>query len=150
MQTARAQTINATSQTATFYVDDLLIGIPIDRVQEINRHMEITHVPHAPDAVRGVINLRGEVVTVLDLRTALGIPECEVTRSTRNVIVQSGDQAVGLQVDRVSDIVSIPLHEIEPPPANLNGVDGRFFRGVYPTPQGIIVLLDVDEALADS
>lgn len=150
MKTAVETTNSATYlQTATFYVDDLLVGVPIDRVQEINRLTEVTTVPHAPSNIRGVINLRGEVVTVVDLRKTLGLSKIEVTPKTRNVIIQSEGQLIGLQVDCISDILSIPVDEIDQPPANVNGVDGRHFRGVYAIPTGIVVLLDVDVSLSD-
>ena len=139
----------APQQYATFYVGDILLGVDICAVQEINRQAEATRVPHAPEHIRGVINLRGDVATVVDLRNVLGLPRVEVTRDSRNLIVHSQDEAIGLLVDRVADIVAIAPEDISPSPANLNGVDGRFFRGVYATESAIIVLLDIEQALAD-
>ena len=118
-----------TDQIATFYVGELLLGLDIDGVQEINRLLEITPVAHAADCVCGVINLRGDVVTVLDLRTILQLPATEIGPNTRNVIIRSQDESIGLLVDQVADILAIPQDEISPPPANVSGVDGRFFSG---------------------
>lgn len=134
-------------QVATFYVENLLLAIDIDLVQEINRHLEITEVPHAPESVRGVINLRGEVVTVVDMRTILGLPRRAITPECRNVVIHSQGELIGLLVDRIADILSIPAREIDSPPANIDGVEGRFFKGVHTMDSSIAVILDVEEAL---
>lgn len=135
-------------QLATFYVGDLLLALPIDYVQEINRNLELTEIPDAPEHVRGVINLRGDVATVLDLRRVLGFSPAEVTPQSRNLIVRSGDESIGLWVDRIADIISVPSDEIGPSPANISGADGRFFKGVHRTDTDIVVLLDAGEVLS--
>ncbi|MCA9213451.1 MAG: purine-binding chemotaxis protein CheW [Planctomycetales bacterium] len=142
------RTSEKTVQVATFRVENLLLAIDVDVVQEINRHLNITEVPHAPENVRGVINLRGEVVTVVDMRTILGLPRGEVTRDCRNVVIHSEGELIGLIVDQIADILTIPIREIDPPPANVDGVEGRFFKGVYTMDNGIAVLLDVQGALS--
>jgi purine-binding chemotaxis protein CheW len=136
-------------ELATFYVGDMLMGIDIRQIQEIGRQVESTGVPHAPTHVRGVVNLRGEVVTVIDLRTVLELPSSSVTQQTRNVIVNSKGERVGLLVDRVADVVIVATSEIEPPPANLAGVDGRFFTGVFKLENELLIILDVEEVLGD-
>lgn len=136
-------------QYATFYVGDILLGIDIHQVQEINRQLNVTHVPHAPECVRGVINLRGEVTTVIDLRTILGLPETEVTQKTRNLIVHSQGEAVGLLVDGISDILTLRSDQISPPPTNVDGVQGRFFSGVHTLESEIVVILNLQEVLSD-
>lgn len=138
-----------TQQFATFYVGDLLLGVDIRLVQEINRQLDITPVPRAPKHVRGVINLRGEVATVINLRTVLGLPDAEVGRDTRNLIVHSQGEAIGLWVDRISEILSLNPNEISDPPSNVAGVDGRYFLGVHTLENDICVLLDVEQVLAD-
>ncbi len=138
----------ATSQYVSFYLGNLLLGLPIHQVQEINRHLDVTRVPHAAYMVRGVINLRGEVVTVIDLPQVLGLAPAEITRSSRNVIVHHGDQLIGLMVDDVADILEIHKKEITAPPANVSGVDGKFFKGVYTTTDDIVVILDLQETLS--
>lgn len=147
----QANTLHAesatTKQYATFRVGQLLLGLRIDLVQEINRHVDITPVPHAPESIQGCINLRGEVVTVVNLGPLLGLPDGPDIKQARNVIVHHEDQLVGLLVEEVSDILQIVDHEILPPPANLSGVQGRFFKGVYPTEDEIVVILDLAETL---
>ncbi len=135
-------------QLATFYVGDLLLALPIDYVQEINRNLDLTEVPHAPEHVRGVINLRGDVATVIDLRRILGFSPAEVTPQSRNLIVRSSDESIGLWVDQIADIISVSSEEIGPAPANVSGVEGRFFKGVYRTESEIVVLLDTGEVLS--
>lgn len=136
-------------QYATFFVGELLLGVDIRQVQEINRQVDVTTVPNSPPHVRGVINLRGEVATVIDLRTVLGMPSAEATRDTRNLIVHSQGEAIGLWVDRISDILTVRPDEVTPTPANVDGVDGRFFRGVYTQDSNLIVLLNIEQVLAD-
>ncbi len=139
----------ATSQpVVTFYVGPLLLGLPIAQVREINRQLDFTPVPHAPRLVRGVVNLRGEVVTVLDLHHVLGLPAGEVTPRTRNLIVFYRGEPVGLLVDQVADILEVDPQQMTPPPANVRGAEGRFFRGVVPLEHDILVLLELEEALA--
>lgn len=135
------------SQTATFYIGDLLLGLPIEQVKEINRHVNGTRVPHAPPSIRGVINLRGDVVTVIDLPTVLGLARSEITKNTRNVVIQSQNQTFGLLVDRIADVIAISADQIDSTPANVRGVDGRFFKGVYTLPTEIVVLLDIDQVI---
>ncbi len=132
----------------TFYVGNILIGADIRQVEEINRHVEVTTVPHAPKFVWGVINLRGDVVTVVDLRTILGLPPAEISKQTRNVVVRSNGEQIGLLVDQIADVVKARAGEIDPPPANVGGVEGRFFKGVCKLETELLIILDIDAALA--
>ena len=150
MTTATENTIvvdSAQREFATCYLNDLLIGIDIRQVQEINRHLEITEVPHSPDYVRGVVNLRGRVVTVLDLRTILGLEPTRITDQTRNIIVQADVEHVGLLADRIADVVLANDENIELPPANVNSIDSRFFQGVHQLDNDLMVVLDVNEVV---
>lgn len=135
-------------QLVTFNVGPLLLGLSIEQIQEINRNLDVTLVPHAPEFVRGVINLRGNVVTVIDLRTVWGLPAGQVTRQSRNLVVKTRGEQIGLWVDRILDTLIIRSDEIEPAPANIDGVDGRFFEGVYSTPTDVVVIARLDELLA--
>jgi len=132
-------------QLATFYLEDQLFGVDICEIQEINRQQDFTIVAHTPDYVRGVINLRGEVVSILDLRTILGLGETEFGLQTRNIILRSNGEPVGLVVDRLSDVTTVPVNEIEPAPANIPGVSARFMLGVYQAAAELIVILKVEE-----
>jgi purine-binding chemotaxis protein CheW len=134
-------------QLASFYVGDHLLGLDIYHVQEINRQFDITSVPHAPDYVRGVLNLRGEVVTAIDLRRILGLQSVPISAATRNLIVHHRGELVGVLVDRIADILSIPRDGVLPPPSNVIDVDNRFIEGVYTLDNDIVVILDVDEVL---
>lgn len=136
------------TQYVTFYVGGLLLGLPIDQVQEINRHLDVTRVPHSGASIRGVINLRGEVVSVVDLPRVLGFGSAVVTAASRNVIIHHNDEQIGLIVDDIADILPIRPENIRPAPANVKGVDGRFFKGVYTTDSQIAVILDVTETLS--
>ena len=134
-------------QLATFCLGDLVLGLPICQVQEISRRMDLTKVPHSPDYVRGVINLNGEVITVIDLRRVLGMPSVKHSKCSRNLIVNFDGEAVGLCVDKISDIIAVPAHELSSPLTNANGIEGRFFTGIYTTESSLIAILNIQEAL---
>jgi len=140
-------TANSELQFASFQVGDLLLGIEIHQVQEINRNLNLTPVPHAPEAVKGVINLRGEVVTVVDLRRVLGLPSVPCTRSTSNVIIKQGHEQVGLLVDQVAEVITCQSTEIDPLPENLAGIDSCFFSGVIKLQHNLLVVLNVTQSL---
>ncbi len=135
-------------QLTSFRLGELLLGIDIRCIREINRVIDITPVPDAPSLVTGVVNLRGEVVTVVDLRTILELPATEVTPRTRLMIVQSDEEAIGLLVDSVSDVATVLGSDEEPLPANVGGIDSRYFTGVYRVDSELLVVLDVAAALA--
>ena len=136
-------------QFATFYVGDMLLGVDIQQVQEINRQLNVTEVPHSPVHIRGVINLRGEVTTVADLRKILGLPPGEVTHEGRNLIVTSQGESIGFLVDRISDILTLRSDQTDPPPTNVDGVAARFFSSVHSMESEILVILNIEEALSD-
>lgn len=135
-------------QLVTFRLGELLLGIDIRCVREINRVVDITPVPDAPPQVSGVVNLRGEVVTVVDLRTVLELPAAAITPRTRLMIVQMDDEAIGLLVDRVADVATVHTSDEESLPANVSGIDSRYFTGVYRVGNDLLVVLDVTAALA--
>lgn len=140
---------DAEQQYATFYVGNMLLGIDIRQVQEINRQLEVTAVPHAPNYVRGVINLRGDVATVIDLPTVLGLPRAEITRESRNLIINSNGESIGCLVDRISDILTLRNDQINPPPTNIDGVEGKYFSGVHTLESEIVVILNIKELLSE-
>ncbi|MCE5266913.1 MAG: chemotaxis protein CheW [Planctomycetaceae bacterium] len=132
----------------TFCVGDLLLGAEICHVEEINRHVDVTPVAHSPEWVLGVVNLRGEVVTVLDLRWILGLGNNVTTATTRNVVVNAGGERIGFLVDRIADVVNASWSDIKAPPANLNGAQGRFLQGIYELDHGLLAVLNMEEVLA--
>ncbi len=136
-------------QLCTFFVGDLQLGANIQHVEEINRQLDVTPAPHSPPCVRGVVNLRGDVVTVVDLRTILGLPRAEIGANTRSVVVRSRDELIGLLVDRIGDVLTVSSDQIDQPLANLNSSDARFMTGVFKLKDRLLSLLDIDAALSE-
>lgn len=136
-------------ELATFYVGEALCGMDILKVQEINKLMEMTSVPQAPDYVMGILNLRGQIVTIIDLGKKLGLESTELTESSRNIIVNSKGEYVGLLVTRISDVVDADWDKVEAPPANIGGVQGRYFKGVFKTDSRLVGILDVEKVLLE-
>jgi purine-binding chemotaxis protein CheW len=140
---------NQSVELATFYVGEALCGMDILNVQEINKLMEMTNVPQSPDYVTGILNLRGQIVTVIDLGIKLGLTPTELSDTTRNIIVNAENEYIGLLVSRISDVVEAKWDKVEDPPANLGGVQGAFFKGVFKTKDRLIGILDVTKVLAE-
>lgn len=136
-------------QLSCFYVGSALCGIDISTVQEMNKQMEMTTVPQAPDYVLGIMNLRGRIVTIIDLGRKLGLASSRQEESSRIIIVNSRDENIGLLVDKVTDVVTINWENIEPTPSNIQGVTGKYFHGVCKTPKDVVAILDVDKVLAE-
>ena len=134
----------------TFQLDDRLLGVPIHRVQEINAQLTITPIPRVHSFVRGVINLRGEVVTVLDLKEVLRGTRTEIGPQTKNVIVQSDGELVGLLVDQIRDVIETSSVRIDAGPSNLRGEDGRFYSGVVQLESELVVLVALEELIAET
>jgi len=134
-------------ELATFYVGHALCGMDILKVQEINKLMEMTKVPQAPDYMVGILNLRGQIVTIIDLGQKLGLGNVDISNESRNIIINAPGEHVGLLVSRISDVVMADPDRIEPAPANMSGIQGSFFTGVYKTENKLIGILDVKEVL---
>jgi purine-binding chemotaxis protein CheW len=134
-------------ELATFYVGNALCGMDILKVQEINKLMEMTKVPQAPDYMVGILNLRGQIVTIIDLGQKLGLGNVEISNESRNIIINAPGEHVGLLVTKISDVVMADPDKIEPAPANMSGVQGSFFIGVYKTDNKLIGILDIKEVL---
>jgi purine-binding chemotaxis protein CheW len=135
-------------QLATFYLGELCLAVEIDKIQEITRDVTITRVPESSSEVSGVINLRGEVATIIDLRRVLGLPPAPAGVVSRTLIVRSQGESIGLTVDRVADITAVRNADILPAPPNVGRVNERFIRGVCPRETEIIVVLNLEEALS--
>jgi len=132
----------------TFYIDDHQFGINILKVQEINKNPPITTVPQSQEFIVGVMNLRGRIVTVIDLTAKLGLEFTAPGKDNRTIIVNSQDEYIGLRVDRIGDVVPVKTANVEPPPVNIDGVLGSFAEGVLKTDTGLIGILDVEAVLA--
>lgn len=148
-QAESKQSGNKTVELATFYVGDSLCGMDILKVQEINKLLEMTEVPLAPDYVRGILNLRGQIVTVIDLGSKLDLANTDTGSDTRNIIVNSNGEYIGLLVDKIGDVERTEEEKIEPPPANIGGIQGRYFEGVFKKENSLIGILNVEEILKD-
>ncbi|KJR96773.1 MAG: chemotaxis protein CheW [Desulfobulbaceae bacterium BRH_c16a] len=135
-------------ELATFYVGDALCGMDILKVQEINKLMQMTKVPQAPEYVVGILNLRGQIVTIIDLGLKLGLGATDISQDPRNIIVNSSGGHVGLLVKKISDVVSADMERQELAPANMRGIQGEYFTGVYKTDNNLIGILNVDKVLS--
>jgi purine-binding chemotaxis protein CheW len=108
-------------------VGNIRCGIAITQIQEINKQIDMTPVHHAPAYIRGVINLRGQIVTVVDLRVKFGLPPLDLDEERCIVVVRWSGESIGLLADRIQDIVVTDAADILDPPANIRGVTGAFF-----------------------
>lgn len=137
-------------QLVGFQLDDEEYGIDILKVQEINRITEITKIPQSPDFVEGVINLRGNVIPIIDLRKRFNMPHKEYDKQTRIVVGEIGDRTVGFIVDAVSEIIRLPADKIEPAP-NISADDkAEYILGVGKLDDKLLMLLDIDKILSGS
>ena len=135
-------------QLVVFHLGAELYGVEIARVHEIIRLMQVTRVPRAPSFVEGVINLRGKVIPVVDLRRRFGLPQAEHTRASRIVVVELSDHVVGVIVDGVSEVLRVNTATIEPPSPVVAGIDSEYLSGIAKVDEQLIILLDLDRVLA--
>lgn len=137
----------ASEHLATFVLEKEEYGVDVRQVQEIRRVSEITAVPRAPEFVRGVINLRGRILPVLDLKRKLALGEVEIDRVARIVVVRVQDRVLGLLVDGASQVLKVPVSRIEPPPDEVVERGGDYIRGVAKLEDRLIILIDLERAL---
>jgi purine-binding chemotaxis protein CheW len=139
----------AVEQFCTFYLNDTRFGMNIKDIQEIIRHQIPIRVPLANPEICGLINLRGQIVTVLDLKQRLKIgEESDEDHSIEyNIVVHSRDDVVSLQIDRLDDILELSRDQFEPPPATLQGTLRQFLQGAYKLADGFLLVLDPDKVL---
>jgi purine-binding chemotaxis protein CheW len=135
-------------QLVTFRIDEEEFGVDILRVQEIIRMMGITKVPKAPDFVEGVINLRGNVIPILDLRKRFRLEPREHDGQTRIIVIEIDNLVVGFIVDSVSEVLRIPENTVEPPPSVVSGLDSEYISGVGKLDDRLLILLDLNKLLS--
>ena len=135
------------AQYCTFWIDDLFFGVDVDDVQEVLRHQPMTPVPRAGEGVEGLINLRGQIVTALDLRFRLGLPARTGERLPMNVIVRSRGEVVSLLVDDIGDVVDTDGLSFEQVPSNLPGQVQQVVHAVRQLPDKLLLVLDADRAV---
>ncbi len=144
VQTSESNTL---LQWVTFKLSGELYGVNVMQVQEVLRYTEVAPVPGAPDYVMGIINLRGNVVTVIDTCLRFGLPPIEVTDNTRIVIIEARKQVVGILVDSVAEVIYLHESEIEPAPNVGNEESARFIQGVSHKYNELFILVDLDKLL---
>jgi purine-binding chemotaxis protein CheW len=130
----------------TFHAGDLFLGIEVEQIQEVLQDAVISAVPKAPPAIRGLINLRGQIVTAVDLRTRFGLPERGVEDSSTILVFDGADELLGLVVDRVGDVVEVEDDRFEEPPDTLRSDSRPLIRGAYKLEDRLLLVLDADHA----
>ena len=135
----------AEQQFCTFYLDGLFFGVEVQKVQEVIRHQGMTRVPLAPKLIGGLINLRGQIVTAIDLRLRLDLPERKTDEQPMNVVVRTEDGAVSLLVDEIGDVVEVSDDAFEQPPDTLRGESRELIRGVYKLPRQLLHVLQLEK-----
>jgi purine-binding chemotaxis protein CheW len=136
-------------QLSSFFVHDLFFGIEVQRVQEAIRHLEMTRVPLSPPLISGLVNLRGQIITAIDLRRCLNLPERLPDRIPVNLILQTGDGLVSLLVDEIGDVLEPGEDTFEPPPAILQGRLRDLVCKTYKLPGRLLLVLDIERLLSD-
>jgi purine-binding chemotaxis protein CheW len=131
----------------TFALDREEFGIPVTQVREVIRVSDITRVPQAPAHVRGVANLRGRILAVVDLRSRLGLPAVELTPRSRVVVVEVRERVLGLLVDAVLQVTKVPEASVVPAPDEVVSTDATYLTGVARWESRLIILLDLEKAL---
>ena len=135
-------------EVTTFFVGGTLCGVDIQRIQEVNKNFDVTCVPQSMDYVQGIMNLRGQIVTIIDLGKKLGLNSIDKNKANRNIIINAEDEYVGLLVDGVGDVLTVKSGDIEPAPSNLGGVRGQYFQGVLKASKQLIGVLNIDAVLS--
>jgi len=134
-------------QFSTFFVEDLFFGVEVLQVQEVLRYQEMTRVPLAPDLVEGLINLRGQIVTAIDMRRRLRLQPRQPDQNPMNVVVRSEDGAVSLLVDEIGDVLEVRRDIYEPPPENTPRELREMIAGVYKLDGKLLLVLDTERVL---
>jgi purine-binding chemotaxis protein CheW len=134
-------------QYCTFYVDGYYFGLDVLKVQEIIRYQEMTRVPLASPVVRGLINLRGQIVTAIDLRRRLELSDRPADQIPLNVVVQTDDGAVSLLVDEIGDVLEVSQELFERPPETLTASARELIQGAYKLPERLLLILDPERTV---
>jgi len=146
---AEAQKVHGSEsrQYCTFFLGDFFFGVAVERVQEVISYQEMTRAPKAPPVVRGLINLRGQIVTAIDLLRLLEIGESSLDKEPMNIVIGTDDGAVSFLVDRIEDIIEVDESGFEHPPETLQGVARELIEGAYKLPNRLLLVLDAGKAV---
>lgn len=145
----KGQATDQVLQWVTFRLQEETYGINVMQVQEVLRYTEIAPVPGSPDYVMGIINLRGNVVTVIDTRARFGLPSAEISDNTRIVIIEAEKQVIGIFVDSVAEVVYLKQSEIDNAPNVGTEESARFIQGVANRDGQLLILVDLNKLLSD-
>lgn len=140
--------MSESKQFATFHLDGLFFGVEVLNVQEVIRYQEMTRVPIAPAMIQGLINLRGQIVTAIDLRRRLELPPRPPGQLPMNVVVRTDEGAVSLLVDEIGDVVEVEVGAYERAPETLKGVARELVSGVYKLKDSLLLILDTERTLS--
>lgn len=134
-------------QFCTFYLGDLFFGVEVENVQEVFRYQDMTKVPLAPSAVRGLINLRGQIITAIDLRSRLEMEDWSDGKLPMNVVVRTEEGVVSLLVDEIADVLEVPEDNFERPPDTINDITRELVLGVYKLEDKLLLILDTKKTV---
>ncbi len=138
---------NEILELSIFEVGQVTCALPINEIQEINKHMDFTRVENAPDYIRGISNLRGSIITVIDMRRKFGMESKPFDGDMRMVVVKNQGEQIGLLVDKMLDVLQAKSDDLDPTPSNINGVAGRYFSGIYKMEDRLAALINTEEIL---
>jgi purine-binding chemotaxis protein CheW len=144
---AKAEAPSTSGQFSTFFVADLFFGVDVLHVQEVLRSQQMTSVPQAPGVIEGLINLRGQIVTAIDMRRRLGLPQRAGGQAPMNIVVRTEDGAVSLLVDEIGDVLDMDSATYERPPQNLDPAARELIRGVYKLKDRLLLVLDEERTV---
>ena len=151
MEQAQSKSINPKSaagrQYATFFVDQMCFGVEVLKVQEVLFAQEMTPLPLAPEIIRGLINLRGQIVTAMDMRRRLNLPSPDSRARPMNVVIRSEEGAFSLLVDEIGDVIEVNESCYEPPPVNMTAAQKEFIEGVYKLENSLLLILNTEKLL---
>ena len=147
MASAKSELVEASGQFATFFVADLFFGVDVLNVQEVLRFQPMTPVPQAPEVIEGLINLRGQIVTAIDMRRRLRLPSRSGDKSPMNMVVRTSDGAVSLLVDEIGDVLDMDAATYERTPENLDPAAKELIRGVYKLKGRLLLILDAEKTV---
>jgi purine-binding chemotaxis protein CheW len=142
-----AQAAGSARQYSTFFVDGFFFGVEVLQVQEVLRYQEMTRVPLAPEVIEGLINLRGQIVTAVDMRRRLKLRPRPEGSMPMSMVVRSADGAVSLLVDEIGDVLEVEEESFEKPPDNLEGAARELIRGVYKLKDRLLLVLDTEKTV---
>jgi purine-binding chemotaxis protein CheW len=134
-------------QFCTFFLNDQFLGVPVEQVQEVIRFQEMTRLPLVPTVIRGLINLRGQIVMAIDLRRRFGMAERPESELPMNVVVRTDDSAVSFLVDEIGDVLEVEEASFESVPDTLRGPARELVRGVYKLRERLMLVLDTERAV---